>query len=76
MSFRSRHALSHHTIIRVCICVGLIVGLVGCANTTSSLRSDAAMELAQQRQEDATYERLSHSNCNEIAEQARALARK
>lgn len=69
MSFRSRNALSSKTIIRISICMGLIVGLVGCA--TTSYRPD--LDEAIRQQEDATLDRLSHSNSSDIANQAVAL---
>jgi hypothetical protein len=63
-----------HKTIRISIALGLIVGLIGCGNT-SSLRTDAAMDLAMRQQEARTFERLSHSNSDDIAVAARTLAR-
>jgi hypothetical protein len=58
-----------HKIIRISIGIGLIVGFIGCATP------DATMDLAIRQQEAATFERLAHSNSDDIAESARTLAR-
>lgn len=68
--------MNYQTIIRISICFGLIIGLVGCAAQTSSLRTDAEMEQAQQDAQDRTLERLTHSNSHDIADQACLLAGK
>lgn len=60
--------------IKIAIGLGLIVGIVGCA-TPSPHRTDAEMELAMRQAEDATLQRLSHSNCEDIAQAASTLAR-
>ncbi len=64
----------NHKTIRIAIALGLLMGLLCCAESTSSLRTPSAMALAQRQQEAATFEGLAHSNSGEIAAAARALA--
>ena len=52
----------------------LVLGL-GCATAGLSVHSDAEMELAQQRAEDATLARLASSSNHDIADAAGTLAR-
>jgi len=60
--------------LHISITLGLIIGLIGCGGT-SSLRTDAAMDLAIRQQEARTFERLARSNSDDIALAARTLAR-